>query len=324
MANIPDLYNTINKLQLHYWFSDKTHSMDALVHNKCERELLEITKAIAKIYGVSIKLETEPSGKGGLKSWLTIKARSQKKNSTAQIALVTTLVTASMVTPNQASTSIMIAELLDKMLDNKVFDELQNEQLRSIIVDMKSVASSKQALLDQSSVLKKRRSNFYDLLKKYQKVKSVSVVMTDDSKKPVTEEQLVNRDGFRNFILSSGQLEPQILENAAIKIISPVLIKGRHKWKGEYNGSPISFIMKSDEFMSMVQSGKVEFKSGSTINCTLEVEKKVNSVGVERITNYNIIQVSSYFEDEKMVETTEGKQHRQKQNISKTQLDLFG
>ncbi|NOS94313.1 MAG: hypothetical protein HOP30_20560 [Cyclobacteriaceae bacterium] len=64
MADTPDSYRMISKLQFHYWFSDKSHSMDALVHNKCERELLELTKIVAKICGVAIKMETEPSGKG--------------------------------------------------------------------------------------------------------------------------------------------------------------------------------------------------------------------------------------------------------------------
>ena len=148
--------------------------------------------------------------------------------------------------------------------------------------------------------------------------------MTDDLKKPISEEQFVARDGFKNFILSSDQLVPLVLENAIIEIISPVLIKGRHKWKGVFNDSHISFSMKSDEFMAMVQTGKVEFKSGSTINCTLEIEKKINGVGIEKITGYNIIRVGSYFENGKSIETTESKQHRQKQNTtSKRQLDLF-
>jgi hypothetical protein len=28
-----------NTLELHYWFNDQTHTMDAEAQNKCEREL---------------------------------------------------------------------------------------------------------------------------------------------------------------------------------------------------------------------------------------------------------------------------------------------
>ena len=135
---------------------------------------------------------------------------------------------------------------------------------------------------------------------------------------------MITCEGFKTFILKSDQLAPHVLENVLIQIISPVLITGKYKWKGVYNGSPISFSMKSDEFISMVQSGKVEFKSGTTINCTLEIEKKINSEGLEKVTSYNIMQVGSYVEHGKTVDITEVKQQRQKPVAPKKQLDLFG
>jgi hypothetical protein len=319
MAETFDAHSAIHKLQFHYWFSDKTHTMDALVHNKCERELLEIAKAIAKLCGVAIKMETEPSGKGGLKSWLTITAKSPKKTHAVKVVLVNTLMVASVTTSDYTATNKVTNALLDKIL----LDKEQREQWKQEMIQLKAVAVSLLPLLDQSSVVKKRRSNFYDLLRKYQKVKSVSVTITDDAKRPVTEEQLVVRDGFKTFVVSSNIVAPQLVENAQIEIISPVLIKGKHKWKGMYNGAAISFIMKSDDFMSMVQSGKVEFKSGSTITCALEIEKKINGVGVERIMGYNILDVGSYSENGKTIETTEARQKQKQNTISKQQLDLF-
>jgi hypothetical protein len=269
-------------------------------------------------------METEPSGKGGLKEWVTITAKSQKKTPPAKIALVTTLVTATIVTPIHASIGQVATQLFDKMGAEKELTEEQKELFHAELEALKSEAAEKIPLLDQSNLLKKRRSNFFDLLRKYQKVKAVSVLMVDDSKKPGNEEQFVGRDAFKNLILVSDQLKPVVLENVMIEIISPVLSIGKYKWKGMYNGSPISFSMKSAEFMTLVQSGKVEFKSGTTINCMLEIEKKINSEGHERITSYNIVNVASYLENGKSVETTEGKQSKQKQQTSRRQLDLFG
>lgn len=324
MAATNNVLISANKLQLHYWFSDKSHTMDALVHNKCERELLEITKAVATLCGASIKMETEPSGKGGLKGWLTITAKSQKKTPPAKIALVTTLVTAVIVTPLHASVSKVAGQLIEKLGATKELSGEQHEQLRIELESISAAAAEKFAVLDQSNLLKKRRSNFYDLLRKYQKVKAVSILIVDEAKKPGNEEQFVERDSFKSFILVSDQLKPVILENVSIEIISPVLSVGKYKWKGVYNGAPISFSMKSSEFMSLVQSGKVEFKSGTTINCVLEIEKKINSEGLEKITSYNILSVASYLENGKPVETTEGKQSKQKQQTARRQLDLFG
>ncbi len=318
MADTSDL-NTISKLQLHYWFSDKTHTMDALVHNKCERELLEIAKVVAKLCGVAITVETEPSGKGGLKDWLTIAAKSPTKTRVSKIVMVNTLVVACVATPAHAS----ILHLVDALLSDLMADEQLNELQRRQLEQLKADTINQLPLLEQNSIIKKRRSNFYDLLRKYQKVKSVSVALTDGSKKPIIKDQLIVRDDFKKFIVSSGLLTPQIVENAQIEIISPVLVKGRHKWKGMFNGLPISFTMKSEEFMAMVQLGKVEFKSGSSITCRLEIERKINGVGVETIIGYNIIGVGSYSENGK-VETAEGKQKPKETTLSKKQLDLFG
>jgi hypothetical protein len=323
MAKTFEANSMISKLQFHYWFSDKSHTMDALVHNKCERELLELTKVIAKVCTQSIKMEIEPSGKGGLKSWLTLTAKSPRKTPATKMIVLNILVAASVVTPHEVSIREIADQLFDSMLGNKEGGEVENEQLTKELIQLKVMATNIIPFLDQNSVVKKRRSNFYDLLRKYQKVKSVSVTLTDDAKKPVTEEQFVARDAFKSFIINSDTVAKQIVENAQIEIISPVLVSGRHKWKGMYNAFSISFIMKSEDFMSMVQSGKVEFKSGSTITCTLEVEKKINSTGVERIINYNILSVNSYSENGKTIETVEAKQKQKQNAASKRQLDLF-
>lgn len=324
MTVVTDLFKNANKVQLHYWFNDKSHTMDALIHNKCERELLELTKAIASVCGVSIKMETEPSARGGLKGWVTIIAKSEKKTPAMKIALVTALVTASMTTPLHSSINQVADGLIGRLLLGNDLSEEENAQFGLAVEALKSEAAAVIPLLDQSNLVKKRRSNFFDLLRKYQKVKKVSLVLDDSSRRPVTAEQFVERDAFKNFILVSDHLPPQVQENAMVEIVSPVLSKGKFKWKGIYGNSPISFSMKSDEFISLVQSGKVEFKSGTTINCTLEVERKINSEGIEKITSYNILHVNSYQEQGKPVETPEGKQHKQKQDVAKRQLDLFG
>jgi hypothetical protein len=324
MTVVTDLFKNANKVQLHYWFSDKTHTMDALIHNKCERELLELTKAIAAVCGISIKMETEPSARGGLKGWVTILAKSEKKTPAIKIALVTTLVTATMVTPLHVSIDRMAGQLLDGWMAEKDIPEESREQFQQEISSLKADVKTRIPLLDQSNLVKKRRSNFFDLLRKYQKVKKVSLNLDDAARKPVTEEQFVDRDAFKNFILVSDHLPPQVHEHALVEIVSPVLSSGKFKWKGNYKGSPISFSMKSEEFISMVQSGKVEFKTGTAIDCTLEIERKINSEGIEKIMSYNILQVNSYQEQGKPVETTEGKQQKQKPEAAKRQLDLFG
>lgn len=323
MTTITALHSAISKLQFHYWFSDKSHTMDALVHNKCERELLELTKVVAKWCGVSVMMETEPSAKGGLKSWLTLLPKSPRKTPASKIAQVNILVAAALATPHPGAAKEVIGQLLDSALAHSSEDS-QHEDRVAEIEKVKSEWGEIFSTIEQDALVRKRRSNFYDLLRKYQKVKSFSVTLTDATRKVLAQELPVMRDGFKSFLISSNTVAPEIIEHAQIEIISPVLVKGRHKWRGAFQDKELSFIMKSDDFMSMVQSGKVEFKSGSTISCTLEIERKINSAGAERITGYNILSVNSYSENGKTIETAEYKQKVKQTTASKRQLDLFG
>ena len=62
-----------NTIELHYWFNDESHTMNAIVLNKCEYEFLGIAKEIAQTLKVDLEIETEPLGEGGLRSWFKFK-----------------------------------------------------------------------------------------------------------------------------------------------------------------------------------------------------------------------------------------------------------
>lgn len=324
MSGSTSLLLNFNRLQIHYWFSDRSHTMDALVHNKCEREILELTKAIASLCGVQVKMETEPSAKGGLRGWISLTPKSEKKANYVRISLVKILVMASMNSPISRSIGSAARSMVDALEPEKELSEDERNQWNQGLNQLKEEISSHLTELDQSSVIKKRRSNFYELLRKYPKIKKVSWTLENSARKQAGAEQVIERDDFEMFILATNQVQPQVLENVSIEIISPVLGNGKFKWKGLYNGSPISFNMKSDEFMSLVHSGKVEFKSGTTITCTLAIEKKINSVGAERITGYNILEVKGYQEANKVHETMEAKSPTKKPVVARKQLNLFG
>lgn len=323
MAEISDVFHRISKLQFHYWFSDKTHTMDALVYNKCERELLELTRAVSKLCGVSIKMETEPSGKGGLKTWLTLLPKTPRKTPALKVALVQVGVALQLTAPSN-NISESIDALLANLLADQEGEELPRELREQAITQLRQECLRLQPYLEQNSVVRKRKSNFYTLLQKYSKVKSFSVALADDGRKPIAAEQQVMREAFKAFTIKSNAVAPQLIEQAQVEIISPVLVKGNHKWRGMYQGGPISFVMKSDDFMTMVQSGKVEFKSGSSISCRLQIEKRMNSVGVERIVGYTILGVHSYTENGKTTEAPTVEAKPKQPAVSRRQLDLFG
>ncbi|MDD3576632.1 MAG: hypothetical protein PHT38_07080 [Halothiobacillus sp.] len=55
------------KFELHYYFGDDTHTMNALVRNECERELLALFKECSYILGIECSIESEAAQEGGLR-----------------------------------------------------------------------------------------------------------------------------------------------------------------------------------------------------------------------------------------------------------------
>ena len=309
-------------LEIHYWFKDESHSMDATVQNKCESEILGILKTIAAVFGEEILIETEPVGEGGLIRFFKIILKKSSKNPVAT-AMMVTLATTLIITPLGTG----IIKLLDKTIENIYEDKedkfLDKEKKKAEIENIKADTELKKQQLEKSSVIIKRRSNFYETLEKYPKVEKVSIVIQDDNKKPQADEYIIERKNFKQFILSSDELAPREINDVTIEIISPVLKKGNYKWRGVYNDSATSFNMKSNEFKSLVQTGAIEFKNGTTIKCLLELKIKLKNDGEEEVTEYNILRVNEYFDNNKPVETQEGVSYRKKQLAKKNQLALF-
>ncbi|QHS56816.1 hypothetical protein GWR56_15150 [Mucilaginibacter sp. 14171R-50] len=312
-----------NAIELHYWFNDGSHLMDASIQNKCEYEFLNIVKEIALIYKVEIIIETEPLNEGGLIRWFKIALKDENKKASVTIALITALVTAIIVTPVTTAISKATEHLIEKLFEDSEKKDLEKEKLKLEIKKLKQETELNSAKLDSSNIIRKRRSNFYELLEKYPKVEKVSFVPTDNEKSHTKEEITIPRTDFKNFILATDDLEPIEVDNAVIEIISPVLKKGKYKWMGLYNGEIVSFSMKSTEFKSLVQLGKVQFKNGTSINCCIIIYKKIDSDGLEKLVNVEVTRVNQYFQNDTPIETPEGKQHRRRKEAESAQTDLF-
>ena len=55
------------KFELHYYFADQSHSMNALTRNKCEHELLQIINEVAYLLGVRVEIDVEALQEGGIR-----------------------------------------------------------------------------------------------------------------------------------------------------------------------------------------------------------------------------------------------------------------
>ncbi|QJP35424.1 hypothetical protein F0365_13955 [Nonlabens sp. Ci31] len=308
-----------NTLEIHYYFDDKSHSMNANVQNRCEYEVLGIIKEVSRLFAVDITIETEPIANGGLKKWLKVVNKGENKSATISTAVIVAFLTVLLTTPIAQVTE----NLIDKIFEDTEFIEGEKEKQKLEIEELKRNALKDAQEIENNNLIKKKKSNFYETLENYPKVKKVSYTITDDDKETVIEERFVTKQEFKKYILVSDDLEPLEIEEAEIEIISPVLKKGKYKWTGYYKGEPISFYMKSNEFKTLVQNGQIEFKNGSSINCFLNIRKKVNNEGIETIVGYDVLRVNLYFQNEKPIETSEGKKHRKKKEADESQFDLF-
>ena len=311
-----------NTLELHYSLNNESHRMDATVQNKCEYELLAIIKEIALKFDVEISIETVPLAEGGIKRWFKVISKKENKSAFITTAIIIALVSTILVTPLSTTVSKATEKLIEKIFEDKELKELEKEKLKLEIEKLKREIEQKNLQLDQNTVVKKRRSNFYESLEKDSKINQISIIIENDANHPIVDEQVVNRPNFKDFILISDDLEPVEIDNAIIEIISPVLKKGNFRWIGILDGEQVIFNMKSNEFKTLVQTGKIEFKNGSSINCLLTIRKKIDNEGNEKIVGYDILRVNHYFENDKPIETPEGKHYRQKQEADKLQIKM--
>lgn len=242
-----------NTIELHYWFNDNTHTMDALVFNKCEAEFIAISKEIIDKLKLDVEIEVEALAPGGLRSWFKFK---QKDLNTLKVGVALYFITNVLGTP--------LTTTLDELIRSYLFDnelvELQEEKekLKLDLLKLKGEIEQLSSTLDENKI-KKKRSNYYEQINNCKKIDKLSITIVDDSKNNIFLSKYINKADFSKFIITSDDIEPEENENAIIEIISPVLKKGKYKWTGIYNGEVINFNMKSSEFKTLVQTRKVQF-----------------------------------------------------------------
>ncbi|MHB8089825.1 MAG: hypothetical protein ACYDH2_16420 [Anaerolineaceae bacterium] len=303
--------------------TDKSHSMDAFVHNKCDYDFLGVLKEIAATFNAEIIIETEPLAEGGLRRWFKIVSKEESKKATITIAIIVALATSILITPVTTTITKLTEKLIEEIFEDKEVKDLEKEKLILEVEKLKLDIHEKSQSLKQNSIIKRKKSNFYETLDSYPKVESVSYIVENEIKEQVKNEEIVYKKDFKKFVLISDDIEPIEIDNAIIEIISPVLKKGKYKWMGIYNGEIIPFNMKSNEFKTLIQTGTIQFKNGTSIDCHLEIRRKVDNEGLDKTCGYDVLRVNNYFENDKPIETPEGRHHRQKKEADKFQLKLF-
>ena len=314
------------KIELHYWLEDNSHKMNAITFNKCEKELIGIIFEVAKTFNISVDIEVEPLQEGGLRSWLNITAKKIGTENYSQVsvrkAIVIGCVAALLTTPITYSISAICTQVVNEIFQAKELKRLKKEKLK-LELKLLKIKCKEDVFKINKNVINVKRSNYYKSLNKENKVQKISVGIEDANNIAVREEKMVHKHLFNNYILKDNDLEPEVLENAAIELIAPILKKGEYKWLGVFNGEVITFAMKSNEFKIMVLNGQIEFKNGFLIDCSLQINKKIDNEGLEKRSSYEVNRINNYIISNNPIETPEGKKYRNKKEAELKQTSLF-
>ncbi len=309
------------KFEIHYHLLDKSHSMNALVKNKCEAEFLAVANEVAEILGVQLVWESQALEEGGIREiWAAIGSNN------SQIAIIISVLALIWSVVPQTDQELVDLQKEETRLSIQE-KRLEIEKLKK---ELKKESPSKEALKSASKIANDsykvvtRRSNFYKSISGCEKVYQIGFSSLDIENRNLENERIVESSDFIKFVVTSNELKPLEIKSARIEIVSPVLKEGKAKWKGIYEGNNISFTMDDREFRSAVLSRKISFKNGSEIVCALLIHKKIDELGDVITSGYSVDVVIENIESGLPKETPQGKRYRHTQKLLEAQKDLFG
>ena len=140
-----EISNT-EKLELHYFFNDESHSIDASVRHKCETEILAFISEIAHQFKVEISVDIEPYDEGGFIDKYKIKWNSLESGTKVSVRMgVITLAATILMNRNPASTSTPEMQKVNDEIAIRTLNRMRRDDSIQKIIDTKvqdSIASS--------------------------------------------------------------------------------------------------------------------------------------------------------------------------------------
>lgn len=259
-----------HKLQIHYYFNDESHAMNAFVRNQAEKHMLEAIKRIGELCESELLLETEARREGGLIEYLAFGGVALHYLAPSINNVITHYFTKD-TNSDALDKKIKEETLRGLQLDNAKKEEELNEYLAPALEDKQVI---------------RHVSNYYKKIDAYEKVIKIGFIDPENE----ADEHVVERRSFKNFILEDNITVAED-DEAIIEIISPVLKEGKFNWRGRYLGEKIDFSMGDYAFKKEVIDGKHTFSNGSSIYCNLEIKITFDDFGDEKRRNHSVRKV---------------------------------
>lgn len=291
--------NLSQKFQVHYYLDDESHSMNAFVRNRAEKDLLEAVKRILELTEIVSEIETEAYREGGLIETLNI---------------VIPTIGAVVVFLSPAINEILKHHFTKNKFDDAIKEEtLKNLKLDSSIKELDYGEKWQKALEDK--IVRRHVSNYYTKLNAYEKVDKVGFKNLTAR----TDELVIPRSKFKDFIL---QEDKTVIEDddAEIEIISPVLKEGTFNWRGTYKKDRIDFSMGDSKFKAEVIKGKHQFANGFVMNCQLQITTIFDEFGDEKRRSYSVRKVYAIKESGSTIYNLRPLGYKKKEKLNQRRL----
>ena len=313
-----------NKLELRYYFNDKSNYMDAMIKHRSEKEVLSLVRTLADMLDIKMTVycESFAQQEGFREIWSVAGENSR---------LISVLLNLFMQVWTRPSLLVGGQPVVDRSVADEEKMQREIALLRSNLrKKMPGITVTRELveLLSASPRFCKCKSNFYEAVRGYPKVTKFTLCELNENNRSRSGSLEVKREQFDYYILRSDEL-PSVKDNkATIEIISPVLKDARYRWKGIYNkgGETIDFYMCDEDFKKDMFDEKIAFKSGMCIDCVLEIQRKMSELGEVVNISYTVETVIRTRFDKMEIVTPQGKRHLRKLEAEKKQLtlDLFG
>lgn len=281
--------NLYNQLELHYYFYDDSHEIDAIFRNECEKELLVLFLEVINDLDFRIKVEAVPPKEGGfVEVWKFI---NENKEIINIVLTIINLILTRYPVKNKKLDKLQIENL---ELDNL----LKKEELKKLgIVDFKSVDSNTLdkiiEFLTKNYKIIWRRSNFFKKLTLNKDIKNIAINKLYNFI-PSPDETVLRLGDYEQFILFNEEIPDIKNQEVSIDLISSVLKNGNFPYKGFLNSQIINFIMEDEKFKKLVFEGQIPHTNKVKIKVILNYARKIDDTGLIKITKYYVSKVLSY------------------------------
>lgn len=219
-----------NKLELRYYFNDKSNYMDAMIKHRSEKEVLSLVRTLADMLDIKMTVycESFAQQEGFREIWSVAGENSR---------LISVLLNLFMQVWTRPSLLVGGQPVVDRSVTDEEKMQREIALLRSNL--RKNARYYRDAelveLLSASPRFCKCKSNFYEAVRGYPKVTKFTLRELNENNRSRSGSLEVKREQFDYYILRSDELPPVKDNKATIEIISPVLKDARYRWKGIYN-----------------------------------------------------------------------------------------